>query len=78
MELDFQTAIVGSVQFAIGYGFWWLGQHCSEWIKWPIGRALLSWPCYVLSFIFVSSAAFTMFWNMVGPIVLWVWGLFRG
>ena len=78
MELDFPTAIAGTVQIAIGYGFWRLGQYCSEWIKLPIGRALLSWPFYVLAFIFVSSAVFTMLWNMVGPIVLWIWDLFRG
>jgi hypothetical protein len=44
MDLDYQTAIIGSVQFAVGYGFWSLGQFCSERIKQPVGRALLSWP----------------------------------
>lgn len=77
MELDFQTATIGTVQFAIGYGFWRLGQYCSERFKQPVGRALLSWPCYALGFIFLAGAAFTILWNMFGPIVMWVWSLFR-
>jgi hypothetical protein len=56
MDLDYQTAIVGSVQFAVGYGFWSLGQFCSKRIEQPVGRALLSWPWYALGFLFVSSA----------------------
>ena len=75
MELDFQTAIIGTVQFAIGYGFWRLGQYCSERFKQPLGRALLSWPCYGLGFIFLASAAFTILWNLIGPIVMWVVGM---
>lgn len=77
MELDLQTAIGGTVQFAIGCGFWRLGQHWSESINWPVGRALLSWPCYILAFIFVSSAVVTILWNMVGSIVLWVWSFWE-
>lgn len=77
MFLDYQTAIVGTTQFAIGSGFWWLGQYCSGRIKQPIGRALLSWPCYVLGFVFVSSAVLLLLWNMVGPIVMWVWSMLR-
>ena len=72
MEFDYQTAIVGTVQFAIGLGFWQLAQYFSRQIKRPIGRALLSWPCYGIGFVFLSSAAFTILWNMFGPIVLWL------
>jgi hypothetical protein len=75
MELDYQTAIIGTGQFAIGYGFWRLAQYCSERFKQPIGRALLSWPCYALGFLFLSSAAFLIIWNMVGPLVMWFWSL---
>jgi len=75
MELDYQTAIVGTVQFAIGMGFGTLGQYCSQRVKWPMGRALLSWPCYGLAFIFLSSAALTILWNMIGPLVMWLWHL---
>jgi hypothetical protein len=75
MELDYSTAIVVTVQAAIGYGFWRLAQYGTERIKQPMGRALLLWPCYGLGFLFLSSAAVTMLWNMVGPIVMWVWSL---
>ena len=75
MELDYPTAIVVTVQAAIGYGFWRLARYGSERIKQLTGRALLSWPCYALGFLFLSSAAFTMLWNMFGPIVMWVWSL---
>jgi hypothetical protein len=46
MELDFPTAIVGTIQFAIGLGFWELGRYLSRRIKWNVSRVLLSWPCW--------------------------------
>jgi hypothetical protein len=63
MELDYQTAIVGSFQFAIGMGFGALGEYCSRRVKWPMARALLSWPCRGLSFLFMLGAAMTILWN---------------
>lgn len=72
MELDFGTAIVSTVQFAIGLGFYRLGQYVSQRIKTRGPRILLSWPCYVISFIFLTSAVAMIYWNMFGPIVIWV------
>jgi hypothetical protein len=77
MELDWGTAIVSTVQFAIGSGFVWLGKYLSQHVKWRIGRVLLSWPCFGIGFIFLSSAVVTILWNMFGPIVLWLLGLMQ-
>jgi hypothetical protein len=78
MELDYHAAIIGTIQFALGYGFWRLAEFCSGLIMRPVKRALLSWPCYAVGFIFLVGAAFTIVSNMFGLIVVWVWGLFRG
>jgi hypothetical protein len=75
MEVDYGTAIVGTIQFAIGSGFGWLGQELSRRINSPVIRVLLSWPCYGLAFLFLTSAAFIILWNMFGPFVLWIFGL---
>lgn len=72
MYLDFRTAAIGTVQFAIGLSFWSLGQYLSRNIKGRFGGAVLSWPCYGVALIFLSGAALTILWNMVGPTVLWV------
>jgi hypothetical protein len=71
------TAIAGTAQFVIGMGFHELGKYWSRRIKGNTTRALLSWPCYGLAFVFISSAAFTIFWNMFGPVVLWVFSWFQ-
>lgn len=71
-DLSWGTAIVGSIQCAIGMGFGALGQYFSRRVRWPAARALLSWPCYGLSFIFMLGAAVTILWNMFGPLILWI------
>lgn len=76
LPLDFGTAIVGTVQFAIALAFFGLGQYASRRINSRVGASLISWPCYGIAFIFGLSAIFTMYWNMFGPIVLWFVGLF--
>lgn len=76
-DLSWRVAVIVTIQFAVGYGFLQLAQLTSERITQPVGRALLSWPCYAISFIFMSSAALTMLWNMVGPIVMWIWGIVK-
>jgi hypothetical protein len=71
-DLSWGVAIVGTIQFVIGSGFLWLGQYFSHQIKRRIGRALLAWPCIGLGWVFISSAAFMIFWNMFGPILMWL------
>jgi hypothetical protein len=73
-DLDWSTAIVGTVQFAIGMGLYVLAQNLSRRFKGHVGKVFY-WPCYVLGFIFLASAALTILWNMFGPIVLWILSL---
>jgi hypothetical protein len=72
MEFDFDTAIAGTVQFAVGLGLTQLGRYLSQRIKGNVIRALLSWPCFGLGFILLASAVFTILWNMFGSFVLWL------
>jgi hypothetical protein len=80
-DLNWEAAIVGTVHFAIGYGFWRLAQYVPQRIKGNTGK-VLSWPCYGLAFIFVSSAIFTGLIapflagliDIFGPIIAWAMG----
>jgi hypothetical protein len=72
MYFDYETGIVVLVQAAIAGGCAWVAVRLSERIKSPILRALLTWPFYALAFIFLASVAVTIYWNMFGPIVLWI------
>jgi hypothetical protein len=67
MELDYQAAFIGIVEFGAGYALWRVGQLCSDSINQPVGRALLCWPCSVAGFLFFCSAVFLMIWNMPVP-----------
>jgi hypothetical protein len=61
----FQAAIILTVHFAIGYGFYLLAQGARNRIKGTWGR-VLSWPCYGVAIIFISSAIFGLLITMFG------------
>jgi uncharacterized membrane protein YfcA len=52
--------IISASLLLIGLGFLWLGAYVRDRIKSKVLRRVISWLCFALGVIFVSSATFNM------------------